>query len=333
MTERNYPLVSIQCLVYNHEPYLRQCLEGIVMQKTNFVFEAIVHDDVSTDNSALIIKEYAKKYPDIIKPIYETENQYSKHDGSLIKIMNDACKGKYIAFCEGDDYWTDPCKLQKQVDFLETNPDYGLVHTNFSVLTTKNRIVHNGSGRYSDKIKEGYIYEALFKGCWIRTLTVCFRKDLIKSLPDLPSDTFSGDLFFFYEIARQSKCHFDNYESGVYRVLKSSASHTKNLSKYYNTFLGYRNLDYYYATHYPISPLTKFQLDKKWFLWNMRYYIKAGQFDKFKALINNDYVSFRKGEYLSFFIFYLGRNRLVFNIISELAKLKSSIQYRLFFTW
>lgn len=96
-------LVSIQCLVYNHEPYLRQCLDGFVVQKTNFRFEAIVHDDVSTDGSAAIIREYAEKYPDIIKPIYETENQYSKQDGSLFKIMNAACKGKYIAMCEGDE--------------------------------------------------------------------------------------------------------------------------------------------------------------------------------------------------------------------------------------
>ena len=90
------PLVSIQCLVYNHEPYLRQCLDAFVMQKTNFKFEAIVHDDVSTDGSAAIIREYAEKYPDIIKPIFETENQYSKHDGSLERIMHDACKGKVM---------------------------------------------------------------------------------------------------------------------------------------------------------------------------------------------------------------------------------------------
>ncbi len=121
-------LVSIRCLVYNHEPYLRQCLDGFVMQKTNFAFEAIVHDDASTDKSADIIREYAAKYPDIIKPIYETENQYSKKDGSIRRIMDDAtCKTtKYIAFCEGDDYWTDPLKLQKQFDFMEANPDYSL---------------------------------------------------------------------------------------------------------------------------------------------------------------------------------------------------------------
>ena len=120
------PLVSIRCTVYNHEPFLRQCLDGFVMQKTTFPFEAIVHDDASTDGSAAIIREYAEKYPDIIKPIYETENQYSKHDGSLRRIMDAAMhpNSKYIATCEGDDYWTDPNKLQLQVDFLESHPDY-----------------------------------------------------------------------------------------------------------------------------------------------------------------------------------------------------------------
>ena len=123
-------LVSIRCAVYNHGPYLRQCLDGFVMQKTDFRFEAIVHDDASTDNSADIIRDYAEKYPEIIKPIYETENQYSKHDGSISRIMTAESQGKYYAFCEGDDYWTDPLKLQKQVDYLENNPQCTMVFGN-----------------------------------------------------------------------------------------------------------------------------------------------------------------------------------------------------------
>lgn len=119
-------LVAIHCLVYNHEPYLRDCFEGFVMQKTNFRFVAIVHDDASTDNSAAIIREYTEKYPEIFHPIYEKENQYSKTDGSLGRIMNaaiDATGAKYIAMCEGDDYWTDPYKLQKQVEYMESHPE------------------------------------------------------------------------------------------------------------------------------------------------------------------------------------------------------------------
>ena len=123
-------MVTIRCLAYNHEPYIRQCLDGFVMQKTNFRFEAVVHDDASTDGTAAIIKEYAEKYPNIIKPIFENENQYRKRDGSLKRIMNEHTHGKYVALCEGDDYWIDPLKLQKQVDFMEANSDFFLCGTN-----------------------------------------------------------------------------------------------------------------------------------------------------------------------------------------------------------
>lgn len=120
------PLLAIKCLVYNHEPYLRQCLEGFVMQRTTFPYIAVVHDDASTDQSAAIIREYAEKYPDIIRPIYEEVNQYGK--GTIGPIMDAAIPEsvRYIAMCEGDDYWTDPDKLQRQVDFLEAHPEYSL---------------------------------------------------------------------------------------------------------------------------------------------------------------------------------------------------------------
>ena len=88
MIQKDSPLVTIQCLTYNHEPYIRQCLEGFVMQQTDFCFEVIVHDDASTDGTANIIREYAEKYPNIIKPILERENQWSKKDGSLERILN-----------------------------------------------------------------------------------------------------------------------------------------------------------------------------------------------------------------------------------------------------
>lgn len=114
--------VSIICNAYNHEAYIADALEGFVMQKTTFPFEVLVHDDASTDNTAQIIREYEEKYPQLIKPIYETENQYSKQDGSLERIQYGRARGDYIALCEGDDYWTDPLKLQKQFDAMERNP-------------------------------------------------------------------------------------------------------------------------------------------------------------------------------------------------------------------
>ena len=115
--------VSIICNAYNHEKYIRDAMEGFVMQRTTFPFEILVHDDASTDKTADIIREYEKRYPEIVKPIYETVNQYSKRDGSLQRIQYGRVQGRYIALCEGDDYWTDPLKLQKQFDALEANPN------------------------------------------------------------------------------------------------------------------------------------------------------------------------------------------------------------------
>lgn len=115
--------VSVICITYNHEKYIEKCLESFICQKTNFEYEVIVHDDASTDKTRDIIEKYSQKYPDIIKPIFQTENQYSKGVKITPKFVLPVVRGKYVAFCEGDDYWTDPLKLQKQYDALEENPD------------------------------------------------------------------------------------------------------------------------------------------------------------------------------------------------------------------
>lgn len=118
--------VSVVCTAYNHAKYIEKTLDGFVMQKTNFDFEVIVHDDASTDNTAEIIKEYANKYPNLIIPILQSENQYSKKIDILKTYIACHIKGKYMALCEGDDYWTDSYKLQAQYDALENNPNCGI---------------------------------------------------------------------------------------------------------------------------------------------------------------------------------------------------------------
>ena len=122
------PVVSVCVITYNHEKYIRQCLDGILMQEVTFPYEILIHDDASPDNTAEIIREYEAKYPEIIKPIYQTVNQYSQGI-DVGKYNFERAVGKYIALCEGDDYWTDPKKLQMQVDFLEKHPEYvGTAH-------------------------------------------------------------------------------------------------------------------------------------------------------------------------------------------------------------
>ena len=118
--------VSVLCVTYNHANFIRQALEGIVSQKTNFRFELIVHDDASTDGTADIVREYAAKYPEVVVPILQTENQYT-HGGCIARrFLWPRIRGTYVAFCEGDDYWTDVRKLQLQADWLDAHPSSGL---------------------------------------------------------------------------------------------------------------------------------------------------------------------------------------------------------------
>lgn len=204
-TENNkLPLiVTIQCLVYNHESFLRQCLDGFVMQKTSFRFEVIVHDDASTDGSAAIIREYADKYPEIIKPIFETENLYSKRDGSLRRVMYRNTRGKYVAICEGDDYWTDPYKLQKQVDFLESHPDYVMCSHRFNQYIEDKKLLEEDD----DKDFQGADYDLknLIGGKWLtQTLTLMFRRSAL-DLQHFESYGMSMDIILMYELLRNGK--------------------------------------------------------------------------------------------------------------------------------
>lgn len=208
-------LVTIRCCAYNHERFIRQCLEGFVMQKADFRFEAIVHDDASTDNTAAIIREYAEKYPDIIKPIYETENQYSKRDGSLMRIMNAHTRGKYIAMCEGDDYWTDPYKIQKQVDFLESHPDYVMCSSRFDKYWQESGVLEEDP----DKDFEGADYDLqnLIGGKWLtQTLTVMYRRSAL-DLKHYARYGMSLDMILFYELLKHGKGYCFPEVMGVYR--------------------------------------------------------------------------------------------------------------------
>lgn len=145
-------MVSVICTVYNHEKYLRKCLDGFVMQKTNFKFEVLIHDDASTDGSADIIREYEKHFPDIIKPIYQTENQYSKGVKVSQTFLYPVAKGKYLAFCEGDDYWCDENKLQNQFDIMEKHPGCSIcVHDVYDITESNDLIGTKHPGQIKDK--------------------------------------------------------------------------------------------------------------------------------------------------------------------------------------
>lgn len=218
-------MVSIRCVAYNQARYIRQTLEGFVMQKTSFRFEAAVHDDASTDGTADIIREYAERYPDIIKPILEKENQFSKKDGSLGRIMNEACKGKYVAYCEGDDYWIDPYKLQKQVDILESNPSVTLVHTAFkNVDQNDQEIIREGYENMMRLSRSGNVLYGLFQGNYILTLTTCMRREVFTSALFQESPV-SLDYSVFMTAASMGDIYYLPDVTGCYRLNPNGMMH------------------------------------------------------------------------------------------------------------
>lgn len=177
-------MVSICCITYNQKEYIRDALEGFLSQKTNFSYEVLIHDDASTDGTAEIIADYGARFPDIIKPVLQTENQYAKGFTNISGTYNfPRAKGKYIAMCEGDDYWTSPDKLQRQVDYLEANPGCSLVFHSARVevqgRALTERIMRPYRGRRIVMPRE-----IIDKTSGYPTASLMFRKKMVETLPD-----------------------------------------------------------------------------------------------------------------------------------------------------
>lgn len=221
------PLVSVCCITYNHEPYIAQTLDSFLMQKTEFPFEVLIHDDASTDRTADIIRKYEKKFPQIIKPIYQKENQYSQGKRDISATWNfPRAKGKYIAMCEGDDYWIDENKLQIQADFLENNPEYGMCYTNFNLVSEKSKNIK----QKALDIKKWNLKNWIIAPGYTCPPSWCYRKELIKKIPKI--DSCDGTFIYFAVFLYNTKVYcFKNYITSCYRILKESASHSVSAEK------------------------------------------------------------------------------------------------------
>jgi len=246
------PVVSVCCITYNHESYIHKTIEGFLMQKTTFPMEIIIHDDASTDTTAEIVRKYANKHPDVIFPIFQTENQYSKGlRGIALRFAYPKARGKYISFCEGDDYWTDPLKIQKQVEFLEKNSTYGLVYTNYQTLFDDSGKILVRS--YDPKIPDGEIYHKYLTLSFIGTLTVMARSDLIKEyvvkFQEMLNTWPMGDRPLWLYIASKSKCGFLNDYTAVYRRNTNSISSFQDVTKEIEFLKKSYDIRYYFIEH------------------------------------------------------------------------------------
>jgi glycosyltransferase involved in cell wall biosynthesis len=227
------PLVSVVCHAFNHERFIEDALNGFLMQETTFPFEIIVHDDASTDNTQRIIKKYQKQYPKIIKPIFQEENIYQK--GLRPPMFSfPAAKGKYIAFCEGDDFWIDGKKVQTQGTFLEESPDYVVCYT-ASIPFQENVVIDSDFGGALRDLTAS----ELQKGPAIYTLTACFR-NVLDSPPELALVRY-GDKFIWSRLGKLGKGKFlAGIQPSMYRVhsggVHSSASSIEKNMMYFQTY-------------------------------------------------------------------------------------------------
>lgn len=224
-------IVSVYCLAYNHEKYIRDALEGFINQKTNFNFEVIVHDDASTDNTKIIIEEYAKKYPNLIIPIYQVENTHRKGIDKFKEFIYPKMRGKYVAICEGDDFWTDENKLQIQVDYLNSHPDYSAcVHNTkqIDMATGKETLMYNNDYErdlsFEEIVKRG--------GACYHTTSLMYRIqyadnrphffEVIKPIGDYPLSIY---------LILNGKIHFINKIMSCYRLGTEYSWSKSNMNK------------------------------------------------------------------------------------------------------
>lgn len=215
----NQPLLSIWCLSYNHRDFISEAIESFLAQKTEFKFEIIIHDDASTDGTQEIIKDYQNQYPDIIKVIYQEKNQYSQGINPINAIYA-MTKSKFIAFCEGDDYWDDPQKLQTQVNFLINNPDYVATFHKSSTIDKEGNLIEEMPPHQCQNISAKDL-QFIKRGMPSRT--ICMRNvinfdDAILCKYNRPDKILNGDTFMCSLLGSYGDAKFiDSIKPAVYR--------------------------------------------------------------------------------------------------------------------
>lgn len=312
--ERNDIMVSISCITYNHAPYIRQCIDGFLSQKTSFKFEVLIHDDASNDGTSEIIKEYEEKYPDIIKPYIQNENQYSLGKGWVgIKINRERAKGKYIAYCEGDDYWSYDGKLQLQVDFLESNQDVSMCYTDFDMLFEKTgriqkSVFHTRNSSYPSVYQTAS--EFVVRKGFVNPPSWVYRKDALDNLKtDLIID---GTYVWFVHLLSTGSVAYIDKVTTTYRFLQDSASHSRDKKNILKRFRDLLDLQINVIDAYNFPAYLKDICKQKYYRDNLLYFIIYDSLDELEEAQRN--IKEKKGrEKILFFLgkTYIGRRLLM----------------------
>lgn len=252
------PLVSVCCITYNHEDFIEKSLLGFLSQETEFPFEILVHDDASTDRTAEIIQRYANEYPKIIKPIFQSENQYSKLPIISPRFLFPVAKGDFIALCEGDDYWTHPHKLKMQVEEFKKNMQVTLVHTDVGHLVSFrkkfDRLCLGVNKTFNRKAPHGEFRDRSWLTFGVYTCTVMIKKcvaDELIASGAIESGTASGDYAIFLIAAQRGRIAYLDETTAIYREHKNSATNSSRRN-FINFAIGTKrflefSLDYFQA--------------------------------------------------------------------------------------
>ena len=228
--------VSILCLTYNHAKTLRDTLEGFLQQKTDFGFEAVINEDCSTDGTAEILQEYEARYPDVIRPVYQTENQYSKNICIEHELLLPLARGEYIAFCEGDDYWTDPEKLRLQVEFLDAHPDYSAcVHNTVAHYSDTNRPDERMFPSVGDRDLD---FARVAKGLHLsfHTSSMVMRREFVENPPEFLLNSQAYGFTDYPQalwLAHNGKIRFLDRSMSVYRIGSNPEAWSSNQARFY----------------------------------------------------------------------------------------------------
>ena len=271
----NEPLVSVKMITYNHRQYIAKAIEGVLQQKTNFYFELVIGEDCSTDGTREIVLEYQEKYPDSIRVITSDRNIGVKMNSTRARK---ACRGKYIAWCEGDDYWHHHDKLQLQVGLLEGDREIGLVHSEFDLyyVDTSKRI--SNYHRYKGKKPESADFLSILNGqSPIRTCTVVARRDLVQRVMDSDSVLFQeerflmGDTPLWAELSRVARIGYIDESLATYNYLAESLSRSKDVVKQLYFLKSTHEMQLYLLDKYKFPEKMKKSYERK--IWSCELWL------------------------------------------------------------
>jgi len=257
----------VAMITYNHARYIAEAIQGVVRQEADFPFELVIGEDCSTDGTREIVFDYQRRYPQTIRVVTSAHN-VGVHANAVRAY--DACRGKYVAFCDGDDYWQNPHKLQLQVDFLETHAGYSLVHTDADWLVdATGEITPCWHKTHRHAIVQGDVYEHLLVDNHIMTCTVCVRKkDLDRCMNDPAAlrgeDRIVGDYPRWLLLSMASQIGYLDVSTATRRVLIRSASKSPDSARNFAFFLEMYGVREHFIRLRPPSPRIQAQIQRNY---------------------------------------------------------------------